>query len=1123
MLRTLIHHWRIHLAVIAGAAVASAVLTGALLVGDSVRGSLRELTLERLGGIDVALVSDRFFRQELFDDLVALPEFVGTGGEAAPAVILRGAAVHGDSGARASGVSIHGIDERFAALHGAHPDLDLGRGQGQIFPSVAISRGLARELGAVEGDSIVLSFGRFSPVPRDTLMGDTGVENILGTLRVTVVEVLPENGLGQFGLSPTQQEPLGAFVEIERLQRALDSSGRINAIFLGSMGQQADPDDWLASVVQLHDFGLSVRPRNGEFELESDEFVLRPRVDDAVTRVAGELGAPLLRVQSYLANTMRFADRLIPYSLVVAVDRTTSPGGARLETANGALAELPGAREVLLNDWAAADLGVGVGDTLALDYFAVGPREELLDRTVELTVSGIVAITGLAADPTLTPEYPGIQEAEDLASWDPPFPIDLNLVRDKDEVYWDRFGATPKAFVSAATGEELWSTRFGHTTSVRVGAAPGRTVEDTMEAFRRGMLAVLPPASLGLAFRPLKAQGLSAANGATDFAGLFVSFSFFLILSAALLIGLLFGLGVERRAKEIGVMLALGYPARTVRNGFLKEGAALAAIGAALGLAGGVGYAWLMMAGLRSLWVGAVGSSRLYLHVGAATLPVGWAVSMLVIMATIGLTMRRVRRVPPPLLLAGSVTIPRTGKPRRSTPFLAWGSLILALGITGYGWARGQTDDPGLAFGAGSMLLVAGLAFFALWCRGSRSKGIGLTAQTAIAGMAARNSAWNPGRSILSVALVASACFTIVMVAASKQEFGEELRRRDSGTGGFSLIAEAEVPLYQNLDRDDDRAELGFDDETIARLEGTHIIPLRSQPGDDASCLNLYQPKSPRVLGAPDALIERGGFAFKKTLPLPEGETNPWSLLRQELESGVVPAFADANSAQWILHLGLGKDLIMEDEFGDAVAFRLVGVFQNSIFQGELIVAEDRFLQHFPSRSGYGVFLIDAPWEQAEPVAQALESALQPFGFDVTTTRARLEAYKVVEHTYMATFQVLGGLGLLLGTIGLGIVLVRNVIERRGELATLRAFGFRRASLGWLVLAENAFLLSIGLAIGAGAALIGAAPRLARIHISWTGLGLTLATIAAVGMLASIVAVFGALRVPLLPALKAER
>ena len=64
-----LHHWRMNLAVAAGAAVGTAVLAGALLVGDSMRGSLRNLALDRLGNIDEALIADRFFRVQLADEL----------------------------------------------------------------------------------------------------------------------------------------------------------------------------------------------------------------------------------------------------------------------------------------------------------------------------------------------------------------------------------------------------------------------------------------------------------------------------------------------------------------------------------------------------------------------------------------------------------------------------------------------------------------------------------------------------------------------------------------------------------------------------------------------------------------------------------------------------------------------------------------------------------------------------------------------------------------------------------------------------------------------------------------------------------------------------------------------
>ena len=71
ILASLRHYRRIQFAVALGVAVATAVLTGALLVGDSVRGSLRDLTLQRLGRIDSVLVAGHMFRAALADELAA--------------------------------------------------------------------------------------------------------------------------------------------------------------------------------------------------------------------------------------------------------------------------------------------------------------------------------------------------------------------------------------------------------------------------------------------------------------------------------------------------------------------------------------------------------------------------------------------------------------------------------------------------------------------------------------------------------------------------------------------------------------------------------------------------------------------------------------------------------------------------------------------------------------------------------------------------------------------------------------------------------------------------------------------------------------------------------------------
>jgi putative ABC transport system permease protein len=225
------------------------------------------------------------------------------------------------------------------------------------------------------------------------------------------------------------------------------------------------------------------------------------------------------------------------------------------------------------------------------------------------------------------------------------------------------------------------------------------------------------------------------------------------------------------------------------------------------------------------------------------------------------------------------------------------------------------------------------------------------------------------------------------------------------------------------------------------------------------------------------------------------------------------------------LHLdGVGAIYNITDSHGQRVPLRVVGLLQNSLFQGDLLMRENDLVRLFPETSGYRVFLVDTKQNPPAEFARVLDSALGDYGFDAEPSRRRLESFMAVQNTYLSTFQRLGGLGLLLGTIGLAVVQLRSVLERRGELALMRAVGFRRRRLAGMVLLENAALLVGGLAIGVIAALVAIMPQLfsGRATTPWLSLAGTLGIVLAFGLTAGLLAVRATLRAPLVPALRDE-
>ena len=252
--------------------------------------------------------------------------------------------------------------------------------------------------------------------------------------------------------------------------------------------------------------------------------------------------------------------------------------------------------------------------------------------------------------------------------------------------------------------------------------------------------------------------------------------------------------------------------------------------------------------------------------------------------------------------------------------------------------------------------------------------------------------------------------------------------------------------------------------------------------------------------------------------------TNPWLLLDRVFDDGAIPAIADATSLAYALHLSVGDDFVLNRESDNPITLRIVAALTDSIFQGELIIGEERFARLFPEHEGYRFFLIDAPSDQTAEMTVALEDRLTDYGFDVTSAAERLAAFHRVNNTYLATFQTLGALGLLLGTLGLGAVLLRNVLERRRELALLRAVGFDGRDVSLMVLIENGLLLFGGLGGGTVCALVAIAPawieRGGQFPVASLA-GLLLA-VAVAGLLSSLVATVVAVRSPLLAALRSE-
>jgi putative ABC transport system permease protein len=1063
VLRSLVHYRFAYAGVLAGAVLGATVLLGALFAGDSVAASLRRIGEQRIGrATHLITAGDRFFREALAGDLAA-----ASGTTVAPLVYVRGTATHSGTNATASQIQLIGVTDAFWSLAPAPASVALDAAT----PGIAVNDTLARRLNVKVGDTLVVRLHKPGIVAGNAPVA--GAETSLQSVRGQVAAVVGDASFGRFTLETTQVPQASVFLPIQLLQATLERPGRANVLLIEAAGPAAKPTAEIASALRgamkLADYGLALKWREtaGAFDVTSDRVFIDPELATAVTQSVPSAQP----VVSYLVNEFRIGERSTPYSIAAATTVTAAPF-------------LPpdlGEREIVLNDWMAEDLQAKPGDDVRLTFFQAGAGDALVEKDATFRVRSIVPLQGLAADQAWMPDFPGISETRNQSDWDPGLPLNLERVRDKDEKYWDDHRGTPKAFLSLAGGRGLWSTRWGSDTALRIASAPGREADWTAQ-----LLAGLRPEMNQLLVRELRTSAQNAAQSPVDFGGLFVGMSFFLILAALGLVAMLFQLSLLQRNREDALLGAVGLSGRKLLRWRMAEAAVVLGIGCLIGFPIAALYTQGILRFLESIWAGQGAGSLFRFAAQPASVAIGVGVFLLFSLLAVWLAIRRqAQRALSIRLAAQREEAPLAAGASRKSRWVAVAALLIAGGAIA---ASGRVmPAQGAFYLAGFALLVTGLA----WCRAWMTQEPRGDARAPIdAGhLGALNVRTRRSRSLTVVGLIATAVFMVLSVASFRKQVGADWLEKGSGTGGFAFWVE--TTAAQNPSRDG-RSE-GFEVFASQSAALGEIVPLRAGVGDNANCFNLNSTAQPRLLAVDSArLAARAAFRLKGA--------SDWNVLRAGEASAPIPALVDETTLLWALKRKVGDVLSYTDENGRSFDVRIAGTLPDSLFQGYLVVDEARFLERFPSHPGYSVFLVDArnPADIAV-VRQRLESAVADVGGRVATTRDVLTSFHQIENTYIAIFNVLGSLGVILGSLGLAIVVARNLRERRGEFAVMGAMGIPQRVLARMVYAEFGRLVLWGIVIGAVASLIAVGPNL-------TGLpaGPTLALVGA--LLAGIVA-----------------
>lgn len=1001
------HYRRFYRLVAIAVILMMAVLTGSLLLGDSVRDTLVQRVNERLGKTETIITSGTGFMSET---LLQHPSMKHSQG----CLLMDGFVSVGE---KLLPVYVWGIDTDSLATD-----------------EVMVNEPLYSQLSTLNSQpsTFVLHLPSRNLVPSGSLFVS---KSYATQMRVHVAGVKSVEDGGNLLLKNEQTLPLNVFINRQQLAEKMDLEGKINLI----LSDDFIEEEQLAACWTPEHSGIhltdSILTYDGVFipqNIVEKLSTLNSQPSPLNSQPSPLNSQPSTIYLSYFVNNLMADADTVPYSFVTAINEWQG------EPLNG--------QDMILSDYAAERLHVREGDSIRMDYFITKQLKNLDTKEQTLRVKRIVPLASFRQDRLLMTDFPGLTRVENCTDWDSDLPIDMNRVQKEDEDYWHTYRQTPKAVVAYEAVRADWSNAFGCATALRFSSSSNSS-HSSHSSHSSLFTSLLSPSDADVLLYHPRAQGLKGANGGVDFASLFLSLGFFIILSAILLMKNPLVEMFTLRQDEIQLYRQLGFRDKDIRNGLFREAFSVMLLASPWGVVAGLLYSCLTLWLLGNVWSGATHTEGFALHIQPLTLLIGIVVGWGICALTLWMVVRNALK---PRTSYSVFLKPQASflRPQTSlvTPLISLFITVILIAANFFFF-----HDMVLFIVCGLLWILTGGLFLRVEVNRQATTSIrSILNRTQLMWLSVRSSL---KQHLLAYWTLSLGVFTVFAVGLNRPDFSQAVQ----ATGGYQFYVDSRVPIQYDLNNPAVRKKLSLNELP----DSTRFLSFLRHTQDEASCLNLNQVSTPTVLGVDLKEMEPFGLITDAN---PNANPNPNSQ-PSTLNSKLSTIYIDEEALMWSLMKSVGDTLFYQNERGEEVPVVIAGTYPTGIFHGNAIMSSEDFRRLWPKESGVGVLLMKS--SRPDEAAELLAIAMNEYGFHIQTVEERIKMFFEVTETYLIIFLTLGGLGLLLGIFSLMIIVRKNLAARTATIRQYRAMGFSRRLIAQLLFRENLLVPFYAVCVGA--------------------------------------------------------